>query len=187
MQSFRTFVALPLDATIHARLESLHRKLKSLPADVKWVRPDSIHLTLKFLGNVAEPRICPVSQAIERGIRGFKPWTATVRKIGMFPTMRNPRIVWVGLDDSTNQLLTMQQRIESELAMLGFEKEKRAFTPHLTLGRVRSPRGKKELVTFLIDERESEFGNLPIQRVLLFKSDLTPSGAVYTALQEFLL
>ena len=187
MPTLRTFVALPLDSHITTSLQDLYRQLKSLPVDVKWVDPQSIHLTLTFLGNVEEARIDPLCEAIRRGIGGKKPWTVAVKKIGTFPAMRNPRVVWVGLDDPSGRLITMQQRIEAELAPLGFEKEKRKFTPHLTVGRVRSAKGKKELVSFLIDERERELGEMEIHRIILFKSNLKPTGAVYTALKEFRL
>ena len=186
MPTLRTFVALPLDNRIVASLQDLHHQLTSLPVDVKWVKPQSIHVTIKFIGNVDEQRIDPVCEAIQRGVAGVRSWPVEVKKVGTFPGMRNPRVVWVGLDDPKGNIKAVQHHIEDELAKIGFEKERRPFTPHLTVGRVRSSKGKKDLVCFLLDEREREFGEMEIDRVLLFKSDLKPTGAVYTVLKEFM-
>jgi len=156
-----------------------------LPADVKWVNPQSIHLTLKFLGNIEEGTIENIAQGIQNGIRGFQPWSATVKNVGAFPSLRSPRVVWVGIEDQGAQLVGLQNQIEKEMSRLGFEKEKRKFSPHLTLGRVRSPKGKNELVKYLLDERERVFGEINVDRVILFRSELKPTGAVYRVLKEF--
>lgn len=187
MPTLRTFVALPLDSHIVTSLHALHQQLKSLPVDVKWVNPQSIHVTIKFLGHVEEAHLESIYEAIQQGISRIKPWRVGVKHMGTFPGMRNPRVVWVGLDDPTGAIMTVQNQVEAELVKVGFEKERRAFTPHLTVGRVRSPKGKKDLVSFLVDEREREFGEMHIDRVVLYRSDLKPTGAVYTALKEFLL
>ena len=105
--------------------------------------------------------------------------------MGAFPSLKSPRVVWIGIEDQGGQLVRLQNQIEKEMANLGFEEEKRAFSPHLTLGRVRSPRGKDELVKYLLDERERVFGEINVDRVILFKSELKPTGAVYTVLKEF--
>ena len=187
MPTLRTFVALPLDSHIVTSLQDLHQKLQSLPVDVKWVKPHSIHVTIKFLGDVEEAHLDSIYEAIHQGVSGVKPWRVGVKHIGTFPGMRNPRVVWVGLDDPTGTIMTVQDQVQAELVKIGFEKERRAFTPHLTVGRVRTPKGKKDLVSFLLDEREREFGEMQVNRVVLYKSDLKPTGAEYTALQEFTL
>ncbi len=155
-----------------------------MPADVRWVNPASIHLTLKFLGNIEEGKVEEIAQGIQGGIRGVKSWSAAIRNMGAFPSLRNPRVVWIGIEDQGGQLVRLQNEIEKEMSKLGFEKEKRAFSPHLTLGRVRSPRGKDELAKYLLDKRERAFGEIRVDRIILFKSELRPSGAVYTALRE---
>jgi len=186
MSMMRSFVAIPLNAEIISRIEKAQRELKTLSADVKWVNPTSIHLTLKFLGNIEEGDIEKIAQGIQQGIRGFQPWIAAVKNMGAFPSLKNPRVVWIGIDDPGGQLIELQNHVEKEMENLGFEKEERAFSPHLTLGRVRSPKGKDELVKYLVDEREQIFGEIKVDRVILFKSELRPSGAVYTPLKELL-
>jgi RNA 2',3'-cyclic 3'-phosphodiesterase len=187
MSTIRSFIAIPLNPEIISRIEKTQKELKTLPADVKWVNPQSIHLTLKFLGNIEEGNIETIAQGIQNGMRGFKPWSAAVKNMGAFPSLRSPRVVWVGLDDQGGRLVTLQNHIEKEMSRLGFEEEARKFSPHLTLGRVRSPKGKNELVKYLLDERERVFGEIKVDRVILFKSELKPTGAVYTVLKEFTL
>jgi RNA 2',3'-cyclic 3'-phosphodiesterase len=187
MSTIRSFIAIPLNAEVIFRIEKTQKELKTLPADVKWVNTKSIHLTLKFLGNIEEGSIETIAQEIQNGIKGFKPWLTAVKNMGAFPSLKSPRVVWIGLEDQSGQLVKLQNHIDKEMSRLGFEEEKRTFAPHLTLGRVRSPRGKDELVKYLLDERERVFGEIKVDRVILFKSELKPTGAVYTVLKEFTL
>jgi 2'-5' RNA ligase len=187
MSMIRSFIAVPLNAEIISRIEKTQKELRTFPADVKWVNPKSIHLTLKFLGGIEEGDIEKIAQGMQDGIKGFKPWSAAVRNMGAFPSLKSPRVVWIGLEDQSGQLVKLQNQIEKKMSKLGFEEEKRKFSAHLTLGRVRSPRGKDELVKYLLDERERVFGEIKIDRVILFKSELKTTGAVYTVLKEFTL
>jgi len=185
MGTMRSFIAIPLPPAIIERIEKAHKELRALHADVKWVRPQSIHLTLKFLGNIEESQIDAIAEKIQHAAAVYQPWSLPVRNLGAFPSFGNPRVVWVGIEDASGQTIALQQQLEQELSVLGFPQEKRKFSPHLTLGRVRSPRGKKDLVQYLLEEREKAFGTIPVDRVVLFKSELRPSGAIYTALREF--
>jgi 2'-5' RNA ligase len=187
MSTIRSFVAIPLERELLNRIEQFQRELRSLPADVKWVNIHSIHLTLKFLGDVDDTRIGELGGAIERAREGFTPWIVPVKEAGAFPSLRNPRVVWIGIQDQTGELAQLQGRMEKEFARLGFAEEGRPFSPHLTLGRVRSSRGKPELIRYLVDETSREFGEIAIAKVVLFRSELKPSGAVYTSLKEFTL
>jgi len=185
MNTIRSFIAIPLNPEIISRIEKTQEELKTLPADVKWVNPKSIHLTLKFLGNIEEGSIETIAQGIQDGIKGFKPWSAAVKNMGAFPSLKSPRVVWIGIEDQRGELVKLQNHIEKEMSKLGFEEERRKFSAHLTLGRVRSSRGKDELVKYLLDEREQVFGEIKVDRVILFKSELKLTGAVYTVLKEF--
>jgi len=186
MSKIRTFVAIPLNQDIISRIEKIHEELRSIPADVNWVRPKSIHLTLNFLGNIDEGEIDGIARAIQNGVRTFQSWSVNIKNVGVFPSLRNPRVVWIGIEDKSSKIITLQNQIEKELSKLGFEEEKRKFSPHLTLGRVKSPRGKRDLILYLSDEREKKFGEMGVDRVVLFRSDLKPSGAIYTVLKEFI-
>lgn len=187
MSMIRSFVAVPLERELLNRIEKFERELRGLPADVKWVHVYSIHLTLKFLGEVEETRVGEMGSAIERAMEGFTSWVVTVRETGAFPSLRNPRVVWVGIQDPAGELGRLQGRMEKEFSRLGFAEEGRPFSPHLTLGRVRSARGKQDLIRALAGETHREFGEIAIAKVVLFRSELKPSGAVYTSLKEFTL
>jgi len=186
MGTIRSFIAIPLQPDIIKRIDKAQNELRAFRADVKWVRPQSIHLTLKFLGNIEESQIEAIAEKIHRAATGYKPWSIPVKNLGGFPSLANPRVVWVGIEDAGGQTVALQQQLENELSALGFPQEKRRFSPHLTLGRVRSSRAKKELVQYLVEERERAFGTIQVDRVVLFRSDLQPSGAIYTRLKEFI-
>jgi len=96
--TIRSFIAIPLGLELIARIEKTQKELRTLPADVKWVNPQSIHLTLKFLGNIEERSVEDIAQGIQNSMRGFKPWSAAVRNVGAFPSLRSPRVVWVGIE-----------------------------------------------------------------------------------------
>jgi len=185
MGTIRSFIAIPLKPDIIDRIEKVQKELRSLRADVKWVRPQSIHFTLKFLGNIEESQISAIAQKIQHATGGYTSWPIHLKNLGTFPSLRNPRVIWVGIEDTSGQIVTLQRQIEHALSTLGFAQEKRNFSPHLTLGRVKSPRGKKDLIQYLIDEREKTLGKIQVDRVVLFRSELHPSGAIYTALKEF--
>jgi 2'-5' RNA ligase len=151
---------------------------------VRWVNPEKIHLTIKFFGSVEESRIDSIFKSIEEPIRDTSPFSIKVRGIGAFPNLRNPRVIWMGLADGREVLISLQKQIEAQLEKIGFEPEDRPFEPHLTLGRMKSSRGKEELVGRMEKHKEEEFGDLKVERVVLFKSDLRPSGPIYTPLGD---
>jgi 2'-5' RNA ligase len=148
------------------------------------VNPEKIHLTIKFFGSVEESRIDSIFKSIEEPIRDTSPFSIKVRGIGAFPNLRNPRVIWMGLADGREVLISLQKQIEAQLEKIGFEPEDRPFEPHLTLGRMKSSRGKEELVGRMEKHKEEEFGDLKVERVVLFKSDLRPSGPIYTPLGD---
>lgn len=183
----RCFLAIELPESILNRIGEVQRALKSSKADVRWVNPENIHLTLKFFGNIEEFQIESIVKSIEEPIRTTSPISIAVQGIGAFPGLKNPRVIWVGLNDERKELVPFQNRLERELEKVGFQPEDRPFHPHLTLGRMRSNQGKDELVRGMERYREEEFGNFQVERVVLFKSDLRPTGPIYTVLREIRL
>ena len=154
---------------------------------MRWVNPEKIHLTLKFFGNIEESRIEPIFKSIEEPIRNTLPFSLEVRGVGAFPHLRNPRVIWMGLVERREVLVSFQKQIETQLEKIGFQSEDRPFHPHLTLGRTKSSRGKDELAGRMEKYKEEEFGDFQVERVILFRSDLKPSGPIYTALRELRL
>lgn len=183
----RTFLAIELPKPILKKIEEVQGDLRSAHADVRWVNPEKIHLTLKFFGNIEESRIDLILKSIEEPIRNTLPFSLKVRGVGAFPNLKNPRVVWMGLVDGKGVVGAFQKQIESQLGKIGFQSEDRPFHPHLTLGRMKSSRGKEELVERMEEHKEEEFGDLQAERVILFKSDLRPTGPIYTPLKELIL
>jgi len=183
----RSFLAIELPRAILKKIEDVQGDLKSSHADVRWVSPDRIHLTLKFFGNIDESKIDPIAKSMGGLTHALSPFPLKVRGLGAFPHLKNPRVIWMGLVDGKEVLTSFQKELEEELEKIGFEAEGRSFHPHLTLGRVKSNRGREELVGRMERYREEEFGDFQVERVILFKSDLRPTGPIYTPLRELRL
>jgi RNA 2',3'-cyclic 3'-phosphodiesterase len=188
MEKIRCFIAIELPEELKRELAKLQSQLKAAnQASVKWVDTRGIHLTLKFLGNVDVNRIPAIVKTIAQSRQGIAPFHLEVAGTGVFPGPKQPRVAWVGLRGDVQILLRLQERIESALVPLGFASEARSFTPHITLGRVR-PEGqaieKQKLAQALISTRFEAITPLDVKAVDLIKSQLTPTGAIYTRLDE---
>ena len=183
----RSFLAIELPKPILGKIEEVQGDLRLTHADVRWVSPERIHLTLKFFGNIEESRIDSISKSIEEPIQNTLPFSVKVQGIGAFPYLKNPRVIWMGLVNGGEVLISLQKQIDTRLEKIGFQPEDRPFHPHLTLGRMKSSRGKDELVGRMEKHKEEEFGDLQVEKVILFKSDLRPSGPIYTLLKEMKL
>ncbi len=169
------------------KIEEVQRDFKTSQADVRWVSPEKIHLTLKFFGNIEESRVESIIQSIEKPVHTTSLFPLKVRGVGAFPHLKNPRVIWMGLVDEKEILISLQKELETTLEKIGFQAEDRPFHPHLTLGRMKSNRGRDELVGRMEKHREEEFGDFQVERVVLFKSDLRPTGPIYTPLKELRL
>ncbi len=183
----RSFLAIELPKPIVRKIEEVQADLRSAQADVRWVSPEKIHLTLKFFGNIEESRIDSIFKSIEEPVRNTLPFSIRVQGIGAFPHVKNPRVIWLGLVTGSQILTSLQKQIETQLEKIGFQPEDRPFHPHLTLGRTKSSRGKDELAGRVEKHKEEEFGDFQVERVILFKSDLKPSGPIYTPLGDLRL
>jgi 2'-5' RNA ligase len=183
----RSFLAIEIPRTILKKIEEVQEDLKSSRADVRWVNPEKIHFTLKFFGNIDESRIDPIVKSIERSTQTISPFSLKVRGVGAFPHLKNPRVIWMGLVDGKEVLVSFQKQLEKELEKIGFEPEERAFHPHLTLGRMKSSKAREELTGRMERHQEEEFGDFQVERIVLFKSDLKPTGPIYTPLRELRL
>jgi 2'-5' RNA ligase len=183
----RTFIAIDLDESLKAALEVLVGKLRPFSGSVRWVSAPGMHLTLKFLGEVAEANLARIASALQDIAPRHPPFTLVLQGTGAFPPGRKvPRVFWVGIVP-TPPLLALQQEIESELEKLGLEREDRRFQPHLTLGRVKSPGGLGSLVEEMKNHEALKIGEMEVRTFRLFQSILKSSGAEYTALGEYSL
>jgi 2'-5' RNA ligase len=180
----RTFVCIEVPEAIKERIRRLQDLLREQNANVSWVKPSNIHLTLKFLGNVAQDRLASVCQAVESRARVLSPFEIGVSGAGCFPSIKNPRVFWVGLSEVPDSLGELQGSIDRALAQRGFEPESRKFAPHLTIGRVRSARN----VVLVAEQLKSvgfEAASFSVTEVVVMRSKLDPSGSVYTPICKF--
>jgi len=189
METWRTFIAIELDAAVKSELRRVQRELAGqVPAhSVRWVQPDGIHLTLKFLGDTPLEKVQEVQAALARAAAEVGPFAVIVSGVGCFPNVRQPRVVWVGLVERSGALSKLHSAVEAQVAPLGFPTERRPFSPHLTLGRVRQDASRSDAQR--IGEAVAAFGaatpcEMGAVRVSYIKSDLRPAGAIYTTLFE---
>jgi 2'-5' RNA ligase len=189
MEKIRTFIAIELSESIKDDLTKLQERLKGEAprGSVRWVRAEGIHLTLKFLGDVPADQIGEITKALQKSCQGFAPFSLSCGRLGCFPNLKRPRVMWVGIQEETGTLAQLQKAIEENVAPLGYPPEKRKFSPHLTLGRVqrRVSSGDLRRLGELVGASEiGTLGHMEVRSVNLIRSDLRPSGAVYTRLAE---
>lgn len=189
MATLRTFIAIELDQELQQRLADLQSRLRREvpPQAVRWVRSEAIHLTLKFLGDTDEGQVEEVKEALARAAQAVSPFQFTVGGVGCFPNTRRPRVVWVGLHEPTGALRRLRDAVEAQVAPLGFPTERRPFSPHLTLGRVHrhaSSSDVRALGEIIAASAVGDIDEMQVGEVCYIKSDLRPSGAVYTALSR---
>jgi 2'-5' RNA ligase len=175
----RTFICIEIPESVKDRIAELQRHLRQIDSRVSWTKPSNIHLTLKFLGDVDPPRIERVRQAAERSAISISPFEIEVGGAGCFPSPRAPRVLWVGLATIPDSLKQIHERLEEELSREGFPRESKRFSPHLTIGRVRDPRNGSRLAEEL-QARGFESENFQARELIVMKSELKPSGSVYT-------
>jgi 2'-5' RNA ligase len=182
--TIRTFIALELPPSLISLLAKVQEDLQSMGLRAKWVRPENIHLTLKFLGNINPADIDNIGGAMVDAVGKIETFHLVAEGIGVFPGSKRPRVIWVGLKGKVQSLFAMQRLLEDNLAALGYAKEKRPFKGHLTLGRF-----KQRVNPRVIRRVLQELGDLTIEkfaarRVIFYRSDLKPTGAVYSQLQQ---
>jgi 2'-5' RNA ligase len=181
--SVRCFVAVECGGDeLTAKFTAVRRVLEATSADIKFVEPENIHFTLKFLGEIEPSLVEQVSRVVKE--TGFQPFSTRIEEVGVFPNLRRPRVVWAGITDGVSQLAEVWKDVDVKLSRLGFERERRGFSPHITIGRVRSGSNRDRLVEGLSTLSDYVFGDLHVDRIVLKKSTLTPRGPIYTTLAE---
>lgn len=183
----RAFVAVELDGEARAALGSLQDGLQRAPLAHlgRWVAPEGIHLTLKFLGDVPAARLPDLRQAIERAGQGIAPFALALGRLGCFPNLSSPRVIWVGIEEPTGTLVRLQLAVEREMSRLGFRPEGRPYRPHLTLARVRDRASSQERTRIGAWIRAQAIGHLAsmeVAEVALMRSVLCADGAIYSRL-----
>lgn len=181
--NLRLFIAVPVPEAIKRELVEAQKLLKKAAPSLRLVAPEGIHLTLKFLGDTPEERTAEINAIIGQAAAAVDaPLRLTCRETGVFPNAANPRVVWAGLHGDIEALGRLARDLDRELTKLGFPPEKRGFSPHLTLARVKFTKGLRDLEKARTAIEGREFGAFVGEKLALYRSELKPAGAVYTEL-----
>jgi len=182
-QTVRTFVAVELSDAVREAAAELGRRLGAAGAEVKWVDAANMHLTLQFLGDVPMQETAAVCKAAAGAVEGIEPFDLEIRGAGAFPHPGRPRTIWLGAGAGLDEMVVLHGRVEDALAELGFRKERRRYKPHLTIGRVRRGKiGLAELGNLIRENADYSAGLCTVSEVVVFSSQLEPTGPIYTAL-----
>ncbi|MFQ5602174.1 MAG: RNA 2',3'-cyclic phosphodiesterase [bacterium] len=185
MSLIRTFIAIEISEDVRKRIAEVQEDLKKSGERISWTRPENVHLTLKFLGEVEEKVILNIADVLTTLGQEWRAFSFKVAGLGVFPNVNRPRVIWAGIENVHEEFAKLVSRLEEGMSQLGFKKEPRSFTPHLTIGRVKSVVNK----TFVdkIIKYQFEGGETHAQEIVVMRSDLLPSGALYTPLRKIKL
>lgn len=185
-ETIRAFLALDPPPEVLRRIADIQAALKrDIRGALSWVRPEGIHLTLKFFGDIAPNDVDAISEVVAGQTDGARPFNLEARGLGVFPGLSRPRVLWLGIGGEVERLIALQKTIDRGLEALGFTRENRPFRAHLTLARIKSPQGLDGLDRAIAAKGSQSAGAFPATGLTLFKSELTPKGAIYTTLGHF--
>lgn len=182
MEKIRAFISIDIkEPHLLERIASIQEEIRLSGADVKHVERQNIHFTLKFLGNISPPIIDPIFEVMQRV--PFNPFELEINEVGCF-NPRRPRVIWLGAGEGSEEVIRIQAELEKGLNELDFKSERRRYTPHATIGRVRSGRNREQLLKTLERLANTKVGVMKATSITLKKSTLTPKGAIYEVLRE---
>lgn len=185
----RTFIAIDVPDDIRAAIEEAQARLKRAHVSVRisWTKIDNVHITLQFLGYIGESLIDPIKSGLQTVAGENQPFDLSLQGVGVFPNETKPRVIWVGCDDAAGRLKALARSVQAAMQPLGFEQERREFSAHLTLGRIRVPRPDVALTRAIESLKNTAFGTLRIEAIHLFESQLHPDGSIYSKLSTHTL
>jgi 2'-5' RNA ligase len=180
----RTFIAIPLAQEIRDYLACIQLQLKKCQADVKWVQPENIHLTLKFLGERDEKKIDKIKEALDETARDKTCFSLRLCNLGAFPKIDFPRVIWVGIDKGEEEIKKIAYELEEKIAKAGIPKEDKPFSSHITIARLKTSLNREKLAGELKRLERVEGKEFRVEKITLYKSTLTPKGPIYEVLRE---
>ena len=182
--AIRSFLAFELPPDIKSMVKRVSEDVRRSELNLKWVKVDNIHLTMVFMGNIRSENVQAIGEKIEDVCLGFDPFEISLQGLGVFPHTRRPRVLWLGLEMETERISSFRNNLQDRLLAFGIKEEKRAFTPHLTLGRFNRPdRGDSLLGDIISRYKELNGPVCRLEELVMFKSELRPGGAEYTKLK----
>jgi 2'-5' RNA ligase len=185
IETIRTFIAINIEEEIKEILSKEIEKLINPKDKIKWVLKQSLHLTLKFLGNITSSKIEEVYQKIKPIVQKESPFRISLKSLGIFPNFKKPQIVWIKVNEGREKIIELAKEIDVSLEEIGFLKEKREYIPHLTIGRIKKLNNKEEFLK-RIDKLDIQEYTTIAKSVDIMKSNLTPKGAIYTPIKEII-
>jgi 2'-5' RNA ligase len=184
MSKIRTFIAIEIPTHIKNKIAELQEGLKGIGSRISWTKSSNIHLTLKFLGDADEKIIDEIAAELQQAVQNIAGFEIRVAGTGIFPNFKRPRVIWVGAKSEGEHLQTLATQVQDCMENFGFEKEKRHFSAHLTLGRVKDTKGIEPVMEKLKSYENFEVGLFAVREFYLIKSELHPAGAIYTPLKK---
>jgi len=181
MSKFRGFIAIDID--VFPKLLEFEKKIKETGANVKLVDPENVHVTLKFLGETNMSQMEEIDKIMKDAIKDIDPFDIQLKGAGVFPNENYIKVIWIGIKQGES-IDIITGKIDEQLSKIGFKKEKRGFSPHLTIARVRSSKAKDEILQVIKRYRDVQFVDLRVDSIKLKKSDLTPNGPIYSTMLE---
>ena len=184
MQYIRTFIAIEIPLLIKNKIADFQRILMQEDTKVKWVKLESMHITLKFLGEIDKNLIDDLNNEILVSVKNFDPFQININETGVFPNFKKPKIIWLGIKSTNNILISLATQIDNNINNLGFPKEKRTFKAHITLGRIKDLYNIDTLIKKLEQNSNFDGGIFTVKNIIIMQSELKPTGAVYTPLRK---
>lgn len=181
----RLFFAVDLPLKTLSTAQSLIDKFGVPSAHVRWVHAKNLHISLKFLGDVEAQTIPSLCAKAKEAVSGFGEMSLSIEGMGLFPNNTKPRVVWFGIKGATKQFARLESRLSENIECLGFPAAERPFTPHLTIGRVKSASARGELIRLVHNNHDLKVGEAPVKVIHIYESRLGPGGSVYTKVESF--
>ncbi len=182
----RSFLAFELPEEIKNTVSFIYNGLKSYSLDIKWVKEENIHLTVVFMGNINEKNLISIEEVVKESCDKYAPFTIRAKGIGIFSSIRKPRVLWIGIEGDIERMGNFRNRLQKKLKSFGIKEETRKFSPHLTLGRFKKGFNKTDkLIKLMPKFQEIVSSSVILKELTLFKSDLKPEGAIYTKLNSW--
>ena len=183
----RVFIAIELPEAVKKEMSRVQNKIMNTANKIKWVSYASMHITLKFLGEIKEKRLNKVFEAVERITIERDSFSIEIKGAGIFPDKGSPRVIWIGIKEGSIELTQMAKELEKKLSEQGFPQEGKKWMPHITLGRVKQLKDEEIIRKLITEERHTPGGKAKVKEVTVMQSHLTPRGAIYSSLQRFSL
>ncbi|MCQ2961348.1 MAG: RNA 2',3'-cyclic phosphodiesterase [archaeon] len=182
-KTIRSFLAIELDEELVPKILDVQKEFKKTNANIKYVPSQNMHFTLKFFGNIDLDMVEDISSAVEKVIKNYSSFDLNIKNCGCFPNKKVIKVLWLGLEEGS-PIKDLQKDLDKEFRKLGFKKEKN-FISHLTIGRVKSPKNKKEIREAIEKLENIEIGQMTVSKICLKKSTLTPQGPIYEDIKVF--